>query len=292
MLSIGAFIGGIVGGYIAGGPLGWRWIFWVTAIISGGLFVLSFLFLPETLFDRNAALREDQYSNPGTSSTSKEASEIDVKLEDAQLYGVASSEKRPTLTFVESLGFPKPRPGFVRYFIPLLLALRFPGTLMVMLLSSGLVALIVSISTAGAQVLSAPPYLWGANVGLINIAGLVGTILGALYTYLLTDWIIKRKSKRSVYGFIEPEQRLKLIVPVLVLATAGPIVFGFAGQNPSKYGWVGLAFGYVSTSVSACRLLWLTIRKVMVCFGVMQILSVGFNYIIDSYGVWAADCRK
>ena len=30
----------------------------------------------------------------------------------------------------------------------------------------------------------------------------------------------------------------------------------------------------------------------MVSFGVMQVLSVGFNYLIESYGVWAADCRK
>ena len=34
------------------GPLGWRWVFWIVAIIVGGCLVLLFVFVPETFWDR------------------------------------------------------------------------------------------------------------------------------------------------------------------------------------------------------------------------------------------------
>ena len=44
-------------------------------------------------------------------------------------------------------------------------------------------------------------------------------------------------------------------------------------QNPSERGWVGLQFGFGAVS-----------------FGLMQAPSVGFNYLIDSYGSLSGDC--
>ena len=106
-----------------------------------------------------------------------------------------------------------------------------------------------------------PPYLWGHNVGLINVGGLIGTFLGAIYTGIVADWSLKRNAKKT-HGMAEPESRLPLIVPSLILATAGMWVFGFSAANPSPNGWVGLEVGFG-----------------MVCFGLMMVPSVGFNYV-------------
>lgn len=68
---------------------------------------------------------------------------------------------------------------------------------MVMLHYAGLVGLIVTVSTLAPGLLAAPPYLWGSNVSLINVAGVIGTIIGGVYAYATTDWFTKRAAKRN-----------------------------------------------------------------------------------------------
>jgi len=258
-LSAGSLLGGVIGGYIAT-DLGWRWTMWISAILAGINFVLAVFFLPETLFDRENAM--------GVVTTESEKGMTEtVERVDSQVY--------PPYTFARSLGFMKPRGGFIGRFFRPYLTLRLPGTVMVMLHYAGLVGLIVTVSTIAPQLLAAPPYLWGANVGLINVAGLVGTFVGGVYAFLTTDWLAKRAAKQESHGFGEPEKRLPLMIPSLIIVTAGSITFGFVAQNASPQGWVGLAFGYG-----------------MIAFGLMQVPSVGFNYIIESYGELASDCCK
>ena len=130
-----------------------------------------------------------------------------------------------------------------------------------LLTQTGLVGGIVTISTIGPQILAAPPYLWGQKVGLVNVGALIGTFLGFIYTALIADWSIK-KSARSTHGMAEAEARLPLIIPSLFLATTGMWVFGFCAGHPSPNAWVGLEVGYG-----------------MICFGLMMVPSVGFNYV-------------
>ncbi|KAG6846290.1 hypothetical protein H0H93_014837, partial [Arthromyces matolae] len=51
MLTNGAHLAPIVGGYVAR-DLGWRWCFYVGAILNGGVFCICIFFMPETLFNR------------------------------------------------------------------------------------------------------------------------------------------------------------------------------------------------------------------------------------------------
>ncbi|KAI9710722.1 MAG: hypothetical protein M1820_002555 [Bogoriella megaspora] len=263
-LALGSIIGGTVGGYIAGN-LGWRWTMWISTILAGAVFVVSVLFLPETLFDREAAMsrRVESHQSPDP----LEEKNVPSKLESV------NERTYPPYTFARSLGFVKPRRGLIKNFFTPYKTLLLPGTLMVMLHYAGLVGLVVTVSTVGPTLVAAPPYLWGNNVGLINVPGLIGTALGGVYTYLTTDWLIKRSAKRESHGFGEPETRLPLMFPTLASATFGALIFGLVAQNPSPKGWVGLSFGYG-----------------MIAFGLMQVPSVGFNYILESYGNLSADC--
>lgn len=150
-------------------------------------------------------------------------------------------------TFVRSLRMGLYRPGFFRRILQIIATLRFPGVWVVMLQYSGLVGGVVTISTIAPQLLASPPYLWGASkLGLINIGGLIGTILGGFYTYLLADWTIKRQAKREAHGLAEPEARLPTMFPSLLISTVGFWIFGFCGAYPGPGRWVGLAFGLVS----------------------------------------------
>ena len=268
-LVAGSLVGGVVGGYITA-SLGWRWTCWIPAISFGVLFVLSVLLLPETMFNREAAMGVVHRGRV-------EDQDIESEKEKAQMNQLerVNSQVYPPYTFARSMGFCKPRPGLLKRFYTPYITLLWPGTIVVLLNYGGLVGLIVTASSLAPQILSAPPYLWGGSAGLINIGGLIGTILGCAYTYFTADWIIKRAAKRESHGHSEPEQRLPLTFPALFIATAGALVFGFVAQNPSRLGWVGLNAGLA-----------------MVTFGLMQVPSVGFNYLIEAYGDWASDCCK
>jgi hypothetical protein len=54
--------------------------------------------------------------------------------------------------------------------------------------------------------------------------------------------------------------------PALVLSVVGMWTFGFCAANPSKHAWVGMGFGLG-----------------MNAFGIVQIPSVGFNYVSEQY---------
>lgn len=274
-LALGSFVGGILGGYV-GTDGGWRWTMWLSAILSGALLVFVFFLQPEVLFDREAALaRERGAQAPVPAPAPAAGRETDEKTVGApeMAESVHSAPVYAPYTFSRSLGFSKPRPGLLRRMFVPWMALALPGCLMVMLHYAGLVGLIVTASTVGPTLLAEPPFLWGANVGLINVAGVIGTILGGAYAYFTTDWLTKRSARHEKRGLAEPEERLPLIIPSLVIAVAGALAFGFSAQTMVKKAWVGMAFG-----------------EAMIAFGLMQIPSVGFNYIVESYGDWASNC--
>lgn len=118
----------------------------------------------------------------------------------------------------------------------------------------------------GPILLASPPYLWGNDVGLINVGGLVGTVLGAIYTAVVADWWFKRSAK-ATNGKAEAESRLPLVIPSLFIATTGMWTFGFCAAHPSPKGYIGLEVGYG-----------------MVCFGLMMVPSIGFNYVSTYFG--------
>ncbi|KAH8655282.1 major facilitator superfamily domain-containing protein [Xylariales sp. PMI_506] len=271
-LVAGPLVGGLAGGYIAF-QLGWAYVFWVTVALSAACFIATLLLVPETLYIRDTALLSTGSSEPVTSVE---------KAEDAQHLEQATSapalRSYPPYTFARSLGLRKPMAGsglsgLAHNFLRPWRTLALPGTWVVMLHYGGLVGGVVTISTLAPQLVAEPPYLWGANSGLINVGGLVGAVLGLGYTYAVADARLQSTARHGERGFAEPEARLPTMFPALIIATAGLLTFGLCAQNPSPKGWVGLAFGFG-----------------MLNFGLMQVPSIGFNYLIDSYSYLAADC--
>ena len=245
-LASGSLVGGLVGGYVTS-SLSWRWTMFLPGIASVILFIMTFLLMPKTLFDRTRALEHaaDSRSNSelGADKRPNERSEHieTVQVRHTRTYKSSSS--------VQCMSFMQPRPGLLKQFLVPYLTLRLPGTLMVMLHYAGLVGLTVTISVVAPNILAAPPCLWGASVGLINIGGLVGTVLGAAYTYLTTDWLVKRIAKKETRGRTEPKDRLVLMWPAIFMATGGAIVFGLCARaSVGSKGWTGIEFGTVQHS--------------------------------------------
>lgn len=141
--------------------------------------------------------------------------------------------------------------------------LRLPGVWLVMFWYAGLVGGVVTITTVGPSLIAAPPYLWGNNSGLIMTGGIIGAALGLIATNLSADRVIVTKRKLQGNSLVEPEERLPMAIPGLILATTGLWTFGFCAQNPGPpHMWIGMQFGLG-----------------MLCFGLMQVPSIGFNYV-------------
>lgn len=261
-LTLGSLVGGIAGGYIVA-SMGLAWIHWMNVLLCSITFVLCLVLQAETLFDR------PQWLNDLEGEDGKDHVERKEAISTAQ----SPPSSYPSYSYMKSLRLITYRPGIGHKFLAPYKAMRLPGVWLISAWYAGLVGLIVTISTIGPQLVAVPPYLWGKDVGLINVGGIIGALLGCIYTYFIADWTTKRNAARDTHGYAEPEARLVTALPALFVATAGALVFGFVAQNPSPTGWVGLQFGLG-----------------MVAFGLMQAPSVGFNYLIESYTSIAGDC--
>ena len=264
-LAGGSFISGITGAYIAGN-LGYKYVFWITTALMAFNFLLEVFLVPETLFDRQSQLIAEQHpSVAGDGSVSDEKANVQTVERAMPATGYQS--------FKSTMGFGEYRGDFFKHLLDPWRSLAFPGTWVVALHYGGLLGGIVTISTVGPQFLAMPPYLWGKNVGLLNLGALIGGILGFFFTYFMADRLAVGKAKKESHGFTEPESRLPAMFPALFLATTGIWTFGFSAAHPSPHAWAGMVVGYG-----------------MVGFGIMQIPSIGFNYLIDSYHAISADC--
>ncbi|CAI7595635.1 unnamed protein product [Penicillium manginii] len=250
-ICLGPIIGGLSGGYIAGNK-GLPWIHWVNVILSAILFVFCLVFVPETLYSRKKPLISSQVTDlKGNTET----------VEDVAA-GCQNGPRKSHPLLTSMLKFHKHDGEIWSKFLAPWKTLRLPGVWLVMFWYAGLVGGVVTITTVAPTLVSKPPYLWGNNAGLIMIGGIIGAFLGFLTTSLSADRIITSKRVLQGDAFVEPEARLPVAIPGLVLATTGLWTFGFCAQSTNPHMWIGMQFG-----------------TGMLCFGLMQAPSVGFNYV-------------
>ena len=286
--SFGSSIGAIVGGYIVA-DLSLDWLHWINVLLSAITFLLCLFLLPETLYQREqTTVTFDDDPDKPTHEMKEQVTVTDT------------TTSYPPYSYLKSLRLYTFYPGtsVLEKFLAPFKVTRLPGVWLVSGWYTGIIGLVVTMSSVASQLVAAPPYRWGKHVGLINVGGIIGTILGCVscsllspsspypffsffltdnkpkaYTYAITDFATKRLARKDLHGFAESESRLVTAIPALFISTSGAIIFGIVAQNPSELGWVGLQFGFGS-----------------VMFGLMQVPSVGFNYLIDSYGSLAGDC--
>jgi len=84
----------------------------------------------------------------------------------------------------------------------------------------------LAIAVTTSQIFSAPPYnMTVSQVGAINMAGFVGSLIGTFLSQWLSDYIATSFARRN-NGIYEPEFRLIIIIPYLVLSVSGLCAFG------------------------------------------------------------------
>ena len=234
---------------------------------------LVFFFVPETAYRRDARLNTDTAVDYASSSDEhsgiqgkySNAARSDERISDKSYVaenGVDNSSQDPALTGPHSQPSPfannnsshlPQRTSFRQRLLPFngrktdesFWALFFrpfplffhPGIAWACLIQGTLIGWTVFIGIVLATVFFGPPeYFSEVETGYLYAGAFIGAILGFVLAGLISDpstrWLTRRN--RGVY---EPEFRLVLVIPQLILGCAGLYGFGITSSDIYKYGW-------------------------------------------------------
>jgi MFS family permease len=211
-VSNGAHLAAVVGGFAALN-IGWRWCYWIPAIVFGINWLVNVFCLPETLYHRNNA----------TGQSLQPHNQPWIRL--FALNGV-HIKRRLTLW------------DFTHVFI----MLKYPSVLLPALyysISFGVGSVLFAVT--GAAAFGSIYHFDTAQIGMaIGLSTFVGTIVGEGFAGPISDFILNAHTKRH-RGDAKPEVRLQAIWPGFIICPAGIIIEGVCLQH--KTHWAGPVLG-------------------------------------------------
>lgn len=270
--SVGSFLGPLIAHLISQSQ-SFRWVGWWGAIICGGTLVVLFFACEETVFERSkyypvyasSTSVENEYgengkkeekeekvneipvTNDNSRTTTTEKAKIDTSLDpesQATKESLLPYGKRIALitpaSYLEGFGFKQ----YIRRFIIYFKVFTLPAVWLSGLLW-GLQDAYMSffLTTQDTFFPEAPWNYSETGVAVMNVATLVGAVIGCFMSGVLSDkhvlWLAKRNN-----GVLEPEYRLWLLFITLIISPLGLIMFGVGASKswPAEVIYVGLGF--------------------------------------------------
>jgi len=240
--------GPLYAGYMLAGGYSWRLYFYVEIAFAAALFIMAVLFVEETAYKRVYYPTTGSGSPPqpvaqGRSSGSGSIDEKDAPIHSENVeYAPHVIPKRKTwlqqLKPWSSIDHEAPffmtmlRP-FTYYLVP---AVLWVVTTYGIYIGLGALAFNYTFPLK----ITAPPYNWSqTNSGLIAVASAVGYLLAAPFTF--TSDRVAAHFTRKNGGVREAEMRLSVMLPAMLIAPAGLIVYGLTAQN--NLHWFGYFAG-------------------------------------------------
>ncbi|KAJ3579442.1 hypothetical protein NPX13_g1125 [Xylaria arbuscula] len=199
---LGPVVGPVVGGFLSAGP-GWRWTFWLVAILSGIASIMTFVFMREThpniLLERRAARLRRETGNPAIRS------KFDNGLEGRQV--LFASLIRPTKLLI------------------------FSPVVLIMSLYVALVFGLLYLLFASFSFLFSDTYHFGVGVSGLAYLGIgVGEIVGLVLFGALSDKILQKRMAADQTNEHKPEYRLIMMIWFSPFIGGGLFLFGWTAQ--------------------------------------------------------------
>lgn len=255
----GAFFTPVLVGKIAD-TMGYEWTFYFVAIFAGVMLPLVIFFVPETSYKREQRFDIDTMGNlivqdapppygsddvnESSAATSGEMDRTAEKDRGQENVSRAATDTRgpppAKATWKQSLMPFNGRKTDERYLHLLLrpFPLFFhPGILWACLIQGTLIGWTVMIGVVLAGIMLGPPLWFGElETGYMYTGAFVGALLGFVLCGLISDWSAKFLTRLN-HGVYEPEFRMILVIPQLILGCAGLYGFGFTAADAGRYGW-------------------------------------------------------
>ncbi|KAI1006620.1 hypothetical protein K3495_g1594 [Podosphaera aphanis] len=248
--SIGTFLGPLIGDLVAE-SFGWRWVAWLSVVISSVTLLVLYFGLEETLFDR------DLYTSMPIPGDLYISSEEDHPISSLNQYGVAKSyDKR---SFNVHLDIPKTyweriKPitrssgligsGMKQYLMRLIFTFRiftFPAVIYSGIQWGAQDAWLTFYQTIEEDTwIRQSPNYKPYRIALMNVSMLVGAIFGCFWGGYLSDRLVLHKAKQRK-GISEAEDRLWMMLLCGILSPSGLFVFGISVSENWNIGWTYLS---------------------------------------------------
>lgn len=256
--------------------MGWEWTFYFEAIFCG-LCIPAVLFLvPETSFKRSAHLNTDLLSDDEQAFGSRSSHEVSDTVETAESHelNAVNGEKRApgtqptsedilpveprhrssTKKELESANAVKPKKTYLQTLKPFsgwytqenyfkILIRPFPlffqpAIFWACLIQGCMIGWTVFIGIILAAVFLGPPLYWTeVETGYAYSGAFLGAIIGFVIAGTLADWSAKFMTRKNG-GIYEPEFRIVLVIPQLILGCTGLYGFGIVSSELYKHHWV------------------------------------------------------
>ncbi|KAI4194833.1 MAG: hypothetical protein LQ350_007546 [Teloschistes chrysophthalmus] len=209
---MGPVIGPVAGGFLSQAK-GWRWVFWLIAIVAGAITIMAFLLLRETyppiLLERRAAKLRRETGNPNLRA------KLSVDLPPRELF------KRAII-----------RPFKLLIFSPIVLAL---STFMAVVY--GYLYLLFTTIT---EVFESTYHFSSGAVGLTYLGIGIGSFCGLFIFGFASDRIVRYLSKKNK-GEMKPEYRLPPMIPGAFIVPIGLFIYGWTAEKHTH--WIAPIIG-------------------------------------------------
>ncbi|EMD86506.1 hypothetical protein COCC4DRAFT_135670 [Bipolaris maydis ATCC 48331] len=246
--------------------MGWRWYYWVFVITIAFGLVLAFLLAFETQFTRSPASLDgllvwtDEFGVtrivPDEEAQEHLARMADKGLRVREQSAEPNQAHVPRKTYLQKLRpwspvQKQPVRIVVLTYLHMLQSLYSPGILFAILSSSVALGCAVGMSLTYNTVLH-ENYGWDVkNIGLINVGGVIGAVLGMMYCTFIGDKFVLYAARRNK-GIHKPEHHLIVLIPPAIIGAAMLVLYGCtAGGDATWWGpymaWT--LFQYTFTAV-------------------------------------------
>ncbi|KAF2156808.1 MFS general substrate transporter [Myriangium duriaei CBS 260.36] len=211
--------------------MGWQWTFYFIAIFAAVMFPLLVCFVPETAFRRDKRFDTDTIALTADDKSSGEQSQDSI---------IDATEGNRGPTIRQTLPLFSTRLTDESFFTllvrPFPLFLQ-PAIFISCLIQGAMIGWTVFIGIVLAAIMLGPPLFFNeVETGYMYSGAFIGALLGFIIAGLLSDWSAKLMTKLN-RGTYEPEFRLLLVLPQLILGCIGLYGFGYTSDNIYKYGW-------------------------------------------------------
>lgn len=240
-INTGVLLGQVISGYVIT-YLGFEYTFGICALWYLLLLSAHYLIIPETTYERkitpsNSTSIELELRPQPSSSSSAYTKDMDKGKIEAKINAVEAGE--PKQSYLDSLaiftGRHDPTP-FWRLAIRPLPLTAYPAVLFSSFIYGTFFTWLQAISLLSSAIYGGVYFMSPAAVGLTNLPLLIAGLFGGPISGWMCDKVARSLASRNK-GVYEPEFRLLLMIPALILSTTGFIGMGLsiAAGAPVQY---------------------------------------------------------
>lgn len=219
-ILLGPTLGPIVGGYVSASSLGWRWNFYILAIMTGLVFVLTVVVLSETyppvLLQRKAKKLREETGNPNLRAPSEVTGKSPRQI---LLLSIVRPTKMLTLSPIVFL-------------LSLFIAVIY-----------GILYIMFSTMTV---IFQEQYNIRNGNVGLTFLGLGLGQMIGLVIFASTSDRQLKKRAALNG-GVMTPEMRLPFMLHTSLATPIGLLIYGWSAQY--KVQWIVPIIGTTFISI-------------------------------------------